>query len=70
MIAVSAGDCHTSALKADGSVWTWGCNDVGELGDGTNTESHLPMQVNGLNDITAITTRDYHNLALKSDGSV
>jgi hypothetical protein len=51
-------------------VWTWGCNDVGELGDGTNTERHAPVQVVGLSNVIAITARDYHNLALTADGTL
>jgi len=76
VIAVSGGDCHTAALKSDGTVWTWGCNNnskgVGnfELGDGTNIERHTPVQVSGLSNVIAIAARDYHNYAIKSDGSV
>ncbi len=77
VIAVSGGDCHSSALKADGTVWTWGCNNnvtnsVGgsELGDGTNIERHTPVQVVNLTNVVAIAARDYHNIALRSDGSL
>ena len=77
VIAVSGGDCHSSALGADGTVWTWGCNNnltnsVGgsELGDGTNIERHTPVQVVNLTNVVAIAARDYHNIALKSDGSL
>lgn len=77
MIAVSGGDCHTTALRADGTVWAWGCNNPGsnnvgnyELGDGTNADSSLPVQVIGLTDVVALAARDYHNLALKADGTV
>jgi alpha-tubulin suppressor-like RCC1 family protein len=70
MIAVSGGDCHTAALKSDGTVWTWGCNERGELGDGTWIDKSTPVQVKGLSDVIFITARDYHNAALKSDGTV
>jgi alpha-tubulin suppressor-like RCC1 family protein len=71
IVAVSGGDCHTAALKSDGTVWTWGCNDKSELGNGTTgTDSHVPVQVSGLTNIIRIAARDYHNIALKSDGTV
>jgi len=33
---IAAGTIHTLALKSDGTIWTWGINDYGQLGDGTN----------------------------------
>ncbi len=47
VVAVSAGWKHSLALKADGSVWAWGLNDHGQLGDGANVNSLLPKRVNG-----------------------
>lgn len=45
--AVSAGTCHSLALKNDGTVWAWGLNRNGELGDGTFVNKHSPTQVVG-----------------------
>jgi alpha-tubulin suppressor-like RCC1 family protein len=77
VIYVSGGDCHSAALKADGTVWTWGCNNSithspgeFELGDGTSVERHTPVQVANLTNVVMIAARDYHNIALKSDGSL
>jgi len=39
---------HTLALKNDGTVWAWGYNDSGRLGDGTTTDRHSPTLINGL----------------------
>ena len=58
------------ALKNDGTVWTWGYNAQGQLGDGTNSYKNIPTQVNGLNDVVSIAAGDSHSLALKSDGTV
>ena len=42
----------------------------GQLGDGTNRNKNIPVQVNTLSDITAIAVGRNHSLALKSDGTV
>jgi alpha-tubulin suppressor-like RCC1 family protein len=45
-ITVSAGDNdHSLAIKDDGSLWAWGSNSCGQLGDGTTNTSHVPIQV-------------------------
>ena len=70
IIAISAGESHNMALRSDGTVWTWGWNALGQLGDGTTNDAHTPVQVVGLTNIVAISGRGYHCLALKSDGTV
>jgi len=67
---ISAGGSHTLALKDDGTVWAWGFNFDGRLGDGTSTQRLTPVQVTGLTDVTAIAGGGGHSLALKSDGTV
>ncbi|MBI5750307.1 MAG: InlB B-repeat-containing protein, partial [Nitrospinae bacterium] len=68
--AIAGGDAHTIALKNDGTVWTWGYNSEGQLGDGTTTQRTTPVQVSGLTGVTAITGWFWHTIALKSDGTV
>jgi alpha-tubulin suppressor-like RCC1 family protein len=48
VISVAAGGNQTIALKSDGTVWDWGYNVTGQLGDNTTTDSHVPVQVSGL----------------------
>ena len=61
---------HTIALKNDGTVWTWGYNYYGQLGDGTTTNRSTPVQVSGLSGVTAIAGGGNHTIALKNDGTV
>ncbi|GGA45532.1 S-layer homology domain-containing protein [Paenibacillus physcomitrellae] len=69
--AISGGvGYHSMALTSDGTVWTWGKNDSGELGDGTQIQRDTPVQVAGLTDVKAIAAGGYFSLALKNDGTV
>jgi hypothetical protein len=78
IVSVSGGDDHSSALTADGTVWKWGRNDVGELGNGTTNAiaNPLPAKIladtfgNSFSNIVMVSARDYHNIAVKADGSV
>jgi alpha-tubulin suppressor-like RCC1 family protein len=78
IVAVSGGDGHSSALAADGTIWKWGRNDVGELGmNSADTNAH-PLAVkiptdkfdNLFSNVVMMAARDYHNIAVKADGSV
>ena len=54
VVSISAGLHHSVALKSDGSVWGWGLNSEGELGDGTtNTVPAIPVRVSGLTTVNA-----------------
>jgi alpha-tubulin suppressor-like RCC1 family protein len=75
--AVAVGSNFALALKSDHTVWAWGSNASGQLGDGTNaTDRIMAVQVHGRNDsgyltgVTAIAAGGTFALAQKSDGSV
>jgi alpha-tubulin suppressor-like RCC1 family protein len=68
--AIAAGGTHTLVLKEDGTVWSFGTNAFGELGDGTNVTRTTPVQVSGLSGMVAIAAGTNHSLALKSDSTV
>lgn len=70
MIAISSGWKHTLALKSDGTVWAWGLNSHGELGDGTSFNRSNAVQVLNLSNIVAVSGGDYNSIALRSDGTV
>jgi len=76
VVAVAAGYWHSLALKSDGSVWAWGYNGNGELGDNTTTQRNTPIQVHGPNNVgflsgmSAVVATDGDSHSLKSDGTV
>ena len=74
VVAVAAGATHTLALKSDGSVWAWGTNESGQLGDGTTTTRTRPVRVRDasgpLTDIVAIAAGGVGGMALRQDGTV
>jgi hypothetical protein len=61
---------HTLVLKNDGTVWSWGSNTAGQVGNGTVVAQFSPVQVSGLGDVFAIATGAAFSLALKNDGTV
>ena len=67
---MSGGNYHTLALKSDGTVWAWGNNAYGQIGDGTKTQRLVPVHVNGLSNIIAISAGGTSSYAVKSDGTV
>lgn len=67
---VANGDNYSLILKSDGSVWSWGRNTSGQLGDGTTTDRDDPIQVAGLSDVVAIDACASTSMALKGDGTV
>ena len=60
---------HSLALKADGSVWAWGCNQQGQLGDGSQTTPTSPVRVTGLPGATAIEAHGGSSLAIEGAGA-
>jgi hypothetical protein len=68
--AIMGGEVHNVALKSDGTVWAWGANAFGVLGNGSTNEAHTPVQVSVLSSVTALGGRGYHTLAVEADGSV
>lgn len=77
---VSLGYHHAAVIKSDGSLWMWGTNHMGELGDGTvdtspdkavynkNVDKASPIKV--MDDVTSVSLGANHTLAIKSDGSL
>jgi hypothetical protein len=70
IVSVSAGGEHSMALSADGAVWIWGRNNLGQLGNGTNADSRVPMQADLPGTARVIEAGDSHSVAELSDGRV
>ena len=68
---VRVGSVYTCALTSEGAVQCWGLNSSGQLGDGTNENSAVPVSVVGLESgAKAITAGDWHNCALMANDGV
>lgn len=69
--AVAAGANHACARKGDGTLWCWGRNEFGELGDGTTTQKTLPVQVAALGSgVAGVACGWGHTCARKTDGTL
>ncbi len=67
---IAAGHFTGYALKNDGSLWAWGGNDYGEIGDGTKASKAVPTRVGERNDWVGVVAVERRVVAFKSDGSV
>lgn len=67
---IAASAYHTMAVSREGSVWSWGSNRFGQLGDGTLEDRAAPVPVKGLTGVVAVTAGLKHSLALRCDGTV
>jgi alpha-tubulin suppressor-like RCC1 family protein len=74
--AIAAGKAHTVALRNifnltnDGTIWAWGSNGNGQLGDGTVTDRWTPVMVSGLSLMTTIAAGFNHTIALRNNGTI
>lgn len=67
-VAEYAAHNHYLAVKKDGSLWVWGQNKYGQLGDGSTTDRTTPVKI--MEDVVHVAVGWRHSLALKKDGSL
>ena len=69
-IQVSAGQAHSLGLRANGTLWSWGFNETGELGDGTTTQRSSPVSVvGGFTDWIQVSAGRFHSLGIRANGT-
>ncbi|SHL08848.1 Regulator of chromosome condensation (RCC1) repeat-containing protein [Desulfatibacillum alkenivorans DSM 16219] len=64
---VAAGYAHSLGLKSDGTVWTWGLNEHGQLGLGDKTGRNEPEQATGLSDVVSLAGGRTFSIALNRE---
>jgi alpha-tubulin suppressor-like RCC1 family protein len=67
---IAAGEFHSLAIRADGTLWVWGRNDYGQLGLGDTTYRLVPTRLGTASDWVAVAVGEVHSLALKADGTL
>jgi YD repeat-containing protein len=68
---VGAGYRHTMAIKTDGTLWTWGGNNFGQLGDNTTTDQSSPGTTAGAGTTWCqVSASGLHTMAIKTDGTL
>jgi alpha-tubulin suppressor-like RCC1 family protein len=68
--SISCGNYHVAAIKTDGSLWAWGRNGNGQLGDGTVIDKKMPTQIGNATNWRLVSCGQNYTLAIKTDGSL
>lgn len=66
---VSAGSAHTLALKSDGTLWVWGDDSSGQLGNGTGSTEYSPVPI-GTDTWIWVSAGEGHSLGIKTGGAL
>lgn len=69
-LSISAGWKHTIAIKENGTLWGWGENSYGQVGDGTTIQRTSPVQIGVGTNWIGVATGYNFSLAIKSDGTL
>lgn len=70
VVAIRSGPYHSVAIRNDGTLWAWGSNSTGQIGDGTTADAYVPLHVPGLSGVVAADGGLYFSVALLSNGTV
>ncbi|MGA7439387.1 MAG: hypothetical protein WBW32_14815 [Luteibacter sp.] len=68
IVSIAASTSHSAMVKADGSLWTWGSNEYGQLATGDTQYENAPRHIDGA--YAEVFANDHYTLALKKDGSL
>jgi alpha-tubulin suppressor-like RCC1 family protein len=69
-IQVNSGGAHAMAMATDGTLWSWGYNTNGQLGDGTTISKSSPVQVGALTTWSSIGVGGSHSVAIKTNNTI
>lgn len=69
-LQTNAGTYYTVAIKSDSTLWAWGWNDQGQLGNGTNTEQISPVQIGTQTDWKQVSAGRNYTEAIKNNGTL
>jgi hypothetical protein len=70
-VSASAGGFHSLGVRANGTLWAWGLNSFGRLGDNTITDRSSPVSVvGGFSDWISASVGGFHNLGVRANGSL
>ena len=67
IVSIAAGFAHAFAIRNDGSLWAWGANDYGELGDSSNVALASPLLITHISNVKAVAAGFAHSVAIKND---
>jgi alpha-tubulin suppressor-like RCC1 family protein/archaellum component FlaG (FlaF/FlaG flagellin family) len=65
--SIASGLSHSLALRADGTLWAWGANSFGQLGDGGTSSRTSPFQIGNATDWVSVSCGSFHNMAVRAD---
>jgi len=68
--SVSAGPSHTMAIRTDGTLWGWGNNQHGQIGDNTTWVRHSPVQIGVAATWASVSAGPSHTMAIRTDGTL
>jgi len=67
---IACGNAHSLVVCKDSTVWAWGSNEYGQLGNGTLESSTVPVQVQGLSGVVAVFAGGVSSFAIKANGEL
>ena len=68
--SIATGSSHTLGIMSDGTLWAWGANDFGQLGDGTRTARRTPVKIGTASDWQSVSAGTFHTMAIKTNGTL
>lgn len=69
-VTLAAGTSHTAAIRADGTIWSWGSNSKGQLGDNSKTSRITPVLTGSANNWVQVAAGKAHTVGLQANGTL